>query len=330
MSHIKIANEHHWHELRKKHVGASESAALFGMLPWKTQWQLWMEKAGKLDAPSLDSVKHVSAGKHFEPAIAAWAQHKFGITLQKVHRYLMADDCPGMGASLDFQQIGTGEYIDTEIKWVVRKDDAWEYEGDLIVKAPDYYVIQAQHQLGCSGNAKAQLLAFIDGDVRRAVYERNDTMIGAIKDRIREFWQSIETGTEPLIDFKADADAVMRYAGKIGHHMIDWTPEIEALAKTAFDKAEEKKAAEEACDAAKAELDMAMIREATAKGMNDPTAKVVVEGGGYRITSSHVDAYPGKEVTQEMVGTFIFARGEYRKVTVSRPKPKKGKKESAP
>lgn len=322
MSHIKIANESHWHELRKKHVGASESAALFGMLPWKTQWNLWMEKSGKLEAPSLEAVKHVSAGKHFEPAIAAWAISKFGIQLQKVHRYIMADDCPGMGASLDFQQIGTGEYIDTEIKWVVRKDDAWEYEGDEIVKAPDYYIIQAQHQLGCSGNAKAQLLAFIDGDVRRAVYDRREGMIDAIKGRIREFWQSIEADAEPLIDFKADAEAVMRYASKIGHHQIDWSPEVEALAKVAYDMAQRKKESKKAAAAAEAELTMLMIREATAKGMNDPDAQVKVEGGGYRITSTHVDAFPGKEITQEMVGEHIYGRGAYRKMTVSRPKPK--------
>jgi putative phage-type endonuclease len=329
VSSIKIANESHWHELRKKHVGASESAALFGLLPWITPWQLHMQKSGKLDAPDLDSVKHISAGKHFEPAVAGWASQKFGITLNKVRRYLIDDECNGMGASLDFEQTGTGERIPTELKWVVRTDDAWEYEGDTIVQAPEYYLIQIQHQLACAGANRGQLIAFINGDVRRAVYERRPGVIKALRERIAEFWADIEAGREPAIDFKADAEAVMRYASKVGHHTVEWTPEIATLAQAAFDKAAERKAAEDACDAAKAELTMKMIEAATLAGMNDPEAQVKVEADGFRLTNTFVGAYAGREVTQDMVGTHIGARGAFRKLTVSRPKPKKSKKESA-
>jgi putative phage-type endonuclease len=326
MSSIKIANDAHWHELRKQCVGASESPALFGLLPWKTLWQLHMEKTGKLDAPDLDDVKHIKQGKHFEPAIAAWACQKFDITLNKVHRYLIDDECQRMGASLDYEWVGTGERIPTELKWVVRADDRWEYDGDVITQAPDYYLVQIQHQLACSGAARGQLIAFINGDVRRAMYERRDGVITALRERVTEFWADVDAGKEPAIDFKADAEAVMRYASKMGHHKVDWTPEIAALAKTAFERNEERKAAEEAVDAAKAALDDAMMKAAKVAGMNDPEAQVIVEADGYRITSSHVAAYPGRLVTPEMVGTRIGERRERRQVTVSMPKPKKGKK----
>ena len=329
MSSIKIANDAHWHELRKQNMGASESPALFGLLPWTTRWQLWMQKAGKLDAPDLDDVKHIKQGKFFEAPVAGWASEKFGITLNKVRRYLIDDDCPRMGASLDYEQVGTGERIPTELKWVIRADDRWEWDGDIITQAPEYYLVQIQHQLACSGADRGQLIAFINGDVRRAVYERRPGVIKALREQVTQFWADVEAGNEPPIDFKADAEAVMRYASKVGHYKIDWTPEISALAKEAFDKAAERKAADEACDAAKAALDHAMITAATAAGMNDPTAQVIVEGDGFRITSSHVDAYPGKEITKEMVGDRIYARDQYRRVTVSRPKPKKGAKESA-
>lgn len=327
MSSIKIANEAHWHELRKQNVGASESPALFGLLPWVTPWSLYMQKSGKLDAPDLDNVKHISAGKHFEPAVAGWASQKFGITLNKVHRYLIDDECHGMGASLDFEQTGTGERIPTELKWVVRADDRWEYEGDVITVAPDYYLVQIQHQLACAGAERGQLIAFLNGDVRRAVYERRPGVIKALRERITEFWADIAAGKEPAIDFKADAEAVMRYASKIGHHEIAWTPEIAALAERAFATALVRKEADEQCDAAKAELTMKMVEAATLAGMNDPSAQVITEAEGFRITSSLVDAYVGREITQEMIGTRIGARGAFRKVTVSRPKPKKSKKE---
>jgi hypothetical protein len=158
------------------------------------------------------------------------------------------------------------------------------------------------------------------------VYERRPGVITALRERVTEFWADVDAGKEPAIDFKADAEAVMRYASKMGHHKVDWTPEIAALAKTAFERNEERKAAEEAVDAAKAALDDAMMKAAKVAGMNDPEAQVVVEADGYRITSSHVAAYPGRLVTPEMVGTRIGERRERRQVTVSMPKPKKGKK----
>jgi hypothetical protein len=48
----------------------------------------------KLPAPDLDDVTHIKHGKYFELAIAALAMEKWGIQLNKVRRYLVADDCP--------------------------------------------------------------------------------------------------------------------------------------------------------------------------------------------------------------------------------------------
>lgn len=329
MSNIAIQSEAHWHELRKQHVGASESAALFGMLPWLTQWQLFMQKKGRLPEPDLDEVKHIKQGKLFEPAIAAWAAEKFGIKLNKVHRYRTADDCPGMGASLDYEQVGTGVRIPTEIKWVLRTGEHWEYEGDTITLAPDYYLIQGQHQLGTGTESHGQLIAFINGDVRRMVYERRPAIIGAIKERIAGFWSLIADDIEPAIDFKADADAVMRYAALMPVRSVEMTEDMQRLAKRAMWMAGFAKRAEEAGDAAKAELAHRMLEAAKAAGANDEDGKVICEGGGYKISSSLVPAYDGKLVTPEMVGERLGGRREYRKLTVSRPKVKVSKNAQA-
>lgn len=346
MSSIKIINEDHWHSLRLVNVGASESPALFGELPWKSAWQLHMEKAGKLPAPNLDSVKHIKQGKHFEAPIAGWAAEKWGITLNKVRRYMIADDCPGMGASLDYEQVGTGKRIPTEIKWVVRKGDHWEYDGDEITSAPPYYLIQMQHQMGCDDHSThAQLIAFIDGDVRRAVFERRPKMIEAIKASIQRFWFDVHEGNEPMIDFKADAEAVMRYGATMPFKEIEWTPEVQRLVQIAHEQGTVCKEAEALADAAKAELTNLMIdRAAKEKGNNDPTAKIVTEGwigkeGSvgdpktfYRVSSWHVAESEGKPITEDMVGQVLYAKKAFRVCKVSTPKPpgtKKAKKEAA-
>lgn len=327
MSSIRILNDAHWHDLRGKYVGASESPALFGMLPWITPWTLHMQKAGKLPAPDLDDVKHIKQGKFFEAPIAGWAAEKFGITLNKVRRYLVDDQCHGMAASLDFEQIGTGTRIPTEIKWVLRTGDNWEYDGDTIVVAPEYYLLQVQHQMACADASHGQLIAFINGDVRRAVYERREGIIKAIRQRITEFWSDIASDKEPPIDFKADAEAVMKYASMMPVRSIEWSQDLARMAKRQMWMAGFAKRAEECSRAAKAELAHMMLEAARKAGANDEDGKVVTEGDGYRVSSTLVDAYPGKEITAEMVGTRIGAREPYRLVTISRPKPKKGKKE---
>jgi putative phage-type endonuclease len=333
MSSIAIPNDDAWHAIRLRNVGASESAALFGMLPWKSAWQLHMEKSGKLPAPDLDDVKHIRQGKHFEPAIAGWAREKWGITLNKVHRYLIADDCPGMGASLDYEQVGTGKRIPTEIKWVVRKGDAWEYDGDEITAAPDYYMVQVQHQIGCDEHAThGQLIAFIDGDLRRALYERRPKMIESIKANIQRFWFDVQQGNEPMIDFKADAEAVMRYGSLMPFKQIDWTDEVAKLVELAHTHGKVASEAEDICKAAKAELTNLMIdRAAKEKGNNDPTAKIVVEGWSgsedkrtfYRVSNWYNEENEGKEITPEMVGERLYAKKAFRVCKVSTPKPPK-------
>jgi hypothetical protein len=95
-----------------------------------------------------------------------------------------------------------------------------------------------------------------------------------------------------------------------------------------FKNAEIIKHADEEREAAKAEIVHSMMESAALAGANDPEAQVIAEGDGFKLTSSYVAAYPGKEITKEMVGDRIYGRSPYRKLTVSRPKPKKGKKES--
>lgn len=342
MSSIAIKNEDHWHALRMANVGASESAALFGMLPWLSAFELHMIKAGKLQPKSLDEVKHIKKGKYFEPAVAGWAMDKWGITLNKVRRYMIADDCPGMGASLDYEQVGTGKRIPTEIKVVVGRSDAWDYDGDEITNAPDYYVIQLQHQIGCDEHAThGQLIAFLDGDVRRIVYERRPKMIETIKAHIQRFWFDVQQGNEPMIDFQKDAEAVMRYGATMPFKQIEWTDEVAKLVELAHTHGKIADEAETLCKAAKAELTNLMIdRAAKEKGNNDPTAKIVTEGfigegearKFYRVSNWYNEENEGKEITADMVGQRLYAKKAFRVCKVSTPKPpgeKKGKKEAA-
>lgn len=318
MSRITILNDAHWHAVRTQHVGASESAALFNLSPWVTRWQLHMQKLGKLPSVDLDDNKSIQQGRHFEPAIAAYAAEKFGINLRKVHRYLTADDCPGMGASLDYEQIGTGSLIPVEIKWS-QYGDGWDYQGDEILEAPEYYLIQCQHQMGVTGADQAVLLGFVGGDLRRMIIPRRDFIISTIKREIAGFWADMRAGKEPPIDFEADAEAVSRLAAVSPICRVTLPPEAERIAgeyltAKALENEHATVAAAKRAELTKIILDLSGV----SGGADQPN--VVSEVGPYRISATSVSANPGVVITEEMIGTVIDARAGYRRVTISEPK----------
>lgn len=311
MTIIPVRDEAHWHELRAKHIGGSDVAALFGLSPYTSKWQLWMEKSGKLPPEDLSDSKVIQAGKFLESGIANWAAHRWGMTIEKVTDYFTVDDCPGMGASFDYI---TQDRAPMEIKWSAR-GHGWEYDGEEILQAPDNYIMQVQHQLACTESDHAWLIALINDEPRRMKVPRNDNIIDAIKAEIRAFWQSIADGVEPPIDFTTDVPALTKLMGTLPKSEIELDPADELLFqeyKAAKD--DEKKAAQRA-DEAKGEL-LTKVR-AKLETVNTSKDKAIAKCGDYKMSISVVADNPGKVITPDMVGTLTGKRTGYTRVTIS-------------
>lgn len=325
MTSTPVRDRAHWHELRAAHVGASESAALFGLSPWLSRWQLHMIKTGLLPAPDLEDNLAVAHGRHFEPAVATYAAEKFGIRLRKVQRYLTADDCAGMGASLDYEQFGDGQLIPVEIKFSLHGD--WDWQGEEIIEAPEYYLIQCQHQLACMPSAPhAVLLAFTGGDLRRMIVPRRETMIAAIKREVATFWTDLRAGKEPPIDFAVDAEAIGRLAAISPLCRVELPAYAQQLAADYLAAKASAADCENMATAARAELTKLLLDLAAERGAVVDEQKVVANLGPYRLSATAVAGNPGTVISQEMVGTVIGQRNGYRRITISEPKPKKGRK----
>lgn len=308
---IKIIDDDHWHELRAKHIGGSDVAALFGLSPYATKWQLWMEKAGKLTPEDLSNNPYVQAGTFLESGIAAWAASKWGLPMRKVREYYTADDCPGLGATLDFETEHGG--VPVEIKWSSR-GYGWLYADDVITSAPDNYILQAQHQMACYGGDYAWLVALIDNEPRRMKIKRSESIIASIKTEVAEFWQSIADNVEPDPDFNLDGDAISRLLEQAP--ITDVTLPEEAVALFAEHNAAkaEAKAADARVEAAKAEL--LLMAQRAMQGTNGDQTKAIVRAGDHKLTISTVAPNFGTVVTQEMVGTSIGTRKGYQTVRI--------------
>ena len=312
MGALSVRDQTHWHELRSQHIGASDVAALFDMSPFTTLWQLWMEKSGKLPPEDLSDNKSVQAGTFLESGIANWAAHRWDMKVKKVVDYYTADDCPGMGASLDFQTDG-GHPV--EIKWSAH-GDGWEYEGDTITCAPDNYVLQVLHQMACTDAEYGWLIALIRNEPRRMKVPRSEDIISKIKSHVAKFWDSVRAGEEPPVDFDKDGDAVVRLLDFVPMSEVTLTTEHAHLFQTYLENAAVEKEAKAKKDAAKTELLTLSIEEM--KKMNTSQDKAVVKCGDHKLSISTIKASVGTEITAEMIGNFYGARSGYKKVTVSK------------
>lgn len=301
MPSIPYTTDEEWRALRQKHVGASDVAALFNLSPWLTRWQLYHIKRGML--PENFETGVMTQGKFFEPAIAAYAQEKFNIQLRKVRRYLSSDTVQGLGASLDYEEYGTGALVPTEMKWSLY-GDGWDWEGDELTAIPDYYMMQVQHQLAAAPAAPhGQLIAFTGGDLKRMIIPRSERLISAIESSVREFWADVAANNEPPVDFKVDADAINRLAYVRKLRTLTMTPD-----KADVFERWSKAAAEEADAKARKEAARGEVLKAVLDAGEGPDTGVKVVCGDWHVSISKIADSLGKEVTADMVGTRIGAR----------------------
>lgn len=312
MAIIQVRDQKHWHELRSQHIGGSDVAALFGLSPYSSRWQLWMEKAGKLPPEDISGNKAVQAGTFLESGIAAWAAHRWGMELTKVTDYYTVDDCPGMGASLDFKT-ATAEPV--EIKWSSAFVSHWEYDGEIIIDAPENYLLQVQQQIACTGSDHGWLIALIRDEPRRMKVPRNDNIIDAIKHETAAFWQSIAEGKEPEPDYATDIDAITKLMGTVPKSDVTLDDE-DARLFSAYKaaKADEKEAATRSDEAKGAIL---MKARAKLELMNTSQDKASVKCGEHKMSISVVADNPGKEITADMVGTLTGKRSGYTTVRIT-------------
>ncbi|TFH51590.1 MAG: hypothetical protein E4H01_00345 [Lysobacterales bacterium] len=135
---------------RKNWIGASESAALFGVSPYTTKFELFHQKVGSIAGPNLDTAERVMAGQFLEPSIAAWASKKWDWPVVSVPEYRQHAHVPQMGCSLDFETTDVApEPIEIKNVDNLIFRDQWDHDGDIITDAPAHILVQLQHQLAC-------------------------------------------------------------------------------------------------------------------------------------------------------------------------------------
>lgn len=169
--------------VRRSGIGGSDTAAVLGISPWKTPYDLWCEKIG-IAAPLVPS-EQMHWGSLLEPVITAEYARRSGNIVEPVallrhptHTYMLGH----LDGRIDHRRI-------LEVK-TARTGLGWGEPGTAEI--PLQYLCQVHHYLTVSGAALCDVAVLIGGsDFRVYTVERDDAIARDLVAQEHRFWQAV-------------------------------------------------------------------------------------------------------------------------------------------
>lgn len=141
-----------WLAGRSVSIGASEAAAVIGMSPFESQYELWERKTGIKPPKDLSGSAVIEYGNRLEPALRTMFQAEHPELKVEYHQFdvLYQSERPWMTATLDGELTDeNGKKYVLEIKTSqVGKKTQYDKWHD---KIPEVYFCQCLHQLLVTG-----------------------------------------------------------------------------------------------------------------------------------------------------------------------------------
>lgn len=214
-----------WHALRAQDLTSTDAAALFGLSPYKTPFELWHEKkAGQV--VQIDQNDRMLWGNRLQDAIAEGIAEDQGLIIRPMREYVRLGGLR-VGSSFDFEiegvlpsspfaaafaAAGPGILEVKNVDWLAFRN-GWTIE-DNFVEAPAHIEIQTQHQQLVAGRSWSLIGALVGGNRYEVIERKADPQVHAgILAKAREFWQSIADNRAPDPVMPEDAEAVIRMHG---------------------------------------------------------------------------------------------------------------------
>lgn len=199
---------------RQKYLGGSDVAAIFGVSPWRTPYDLWVDKSTPRVAElQIDEEKRkfFARRKRQEPVIAEMLADEYGIVVTRLsidddqNRYV-DPEFPFLAAEIDFEfrmspevrehfpdrpdfaAIPDGTLLNGEIKTVHPfKASEWGEQGSEEV--PIHYAAQVMHGLGVTRRPAALVAALFGLDILLCFpVMRDEQTISAMREKAVAFW----------------------------------------------------------------------------------------------------------------------------------------------
>lgn len=195
---VKTANlsRSDWLEYRTMGIGGSDVSVIAGINPYRSVYQLWLEKTGQIEPQEVDN-EYTHFGTLLEPIVRKEFMARTGLKVRQKHMLLQSEKYPFMIANLDGVINVNGEMCIFEVK------TASAYKlNDWQSGIPPEYMLQIQHYMSVTGARKTYIAVLIGGNhFLYQLVERDDKMIDKIIAMEKRFWEvNVLGGVEPVPD----------------------------------------------------------------------------------------------------------------------------------
>lgn len=193
-----------WLAARRLGIGGSEAASIVGLNPWKSAYQLWLEKTGQVEPENISDKEVVHFGTKLEQLVADEFCEREGKKVERCGMYQNKQN-PFMLGSFDRLLVGEDAGLECKTTSVFNKKE-WD-AGEV---PPNYYV-QCQHYMLVSGLPRWYIACLVGGNhfVSWTV-ERDEEDIAALAAAERDFWQRVQSNTPPELDGSDSCSQALR------------------------------------------------------------------------------------------------------------------------
>jgi len=189
---IAVKNHSEWLQTRAKYLGGSDAAAALGLNPWKSPYDLWVEKVNGIAEP-VDN-EAVYWGTVLEDVVAKEFEKRTGKKVHRVNQMIISEEHPFMAANID-RKI-TGEDALLECK-TTNAFNSSEWRDNV----PEAYYMQVLHYLAVTGYSVAYIAVLIGGQqYKQFKIKRDEAKIQKLIELERAFWARVENEEPPGID----------------------------------------------------------------------------------------------------------------------------------
>ena len=193
---LDSSNRAQWEADRRHYLGASDAAAVLGLSPWATAFDVWAGKTGR--TPPMVPTLATRRGHALERLIADLWEEGMGVAalVEPAGPTLMHPQLPHVAASPDWNAVDHSGFGLIECK------DVGQYVArDWAEGAPKHVVVQAHVQLAVTGREWCDIAAMISG--RQDLYVQRvhrDPLGDRICEALEVWWQRyIEADTPPAL-----------------------------------------------------------------------------------------------------------------------------------
>jgi putative phage-type endonuclease len=223
---IKPESREHWLKMRSQDLTSTDMAALFGISPYLTEFELYHRKKSA-KVIEIEENERMKWGNRLEDSIARGvADEKGWRDLVPFKDYARVPEFR-IGSSFDYYRTEAAALVEIKNVDGIQYARNWIDDG-INLEAPPHIELQVQHQMLVAGIQRCYLVALVGGNSLTVIERQFAPAIGnAILKKAQAFWQRIEIGKEPQVDFEKDARFIKElYSHAEPNKMVDATAEI--------------------------------------------------------------------------------------------------------